>query len=159
MGRRSSSNLFVPTLNLVMSVNEESVCCVRATLVLVVGHYISGPVRCTKPHAKSVPSTTQWLSTLVKPAYTQFQEHRRQVESGNLSNALAKHLLEDHPGDEGDIRNFKCEVLKTFSKPLERQVSEAVAIHGSVANKLLNSKSEWEQPAVERLVVTREPRL
>ena len=48
------------------------------------------------------------------------------------------------------------EVIRTFEKPLERQVAEAVAIQSCKADKLLNSKSEWEQPAVERLIVTRE---
>ena len=46
--------------------------------------------------------------------------------------------------------------MRTFGKPLERQVAEAVAIQSCKADKLLNSKSEWEQPAVERLIVTRE---
>ena len=36
------------------------------------------------------------------------------------------------------------------------QVAEAVAIQNCKADTLLNSKSEWEQPAVERLIVTRE---
>ena len=44
----------------------------------------------------------------------------------------------------------------TYEKPLERQVAEAVAIQRCQADQLLNSKSEWEQPAVERLIVTRE---
>ena len=43
-----------------------------------------------------------------------------------------------------------------FEKPLERQVAEAVAIQNCKADLVLNSKAEWEQPAVERLVVTRE---
>ena len=47
-------------------------------------------------------------------------------------------------------------MLRTFEKPLERQVAEAVAIQSCRADKVLNSKAEWEQPAVERLIVTRE---
>ena len=35
-------------------------------------------------------------------------------------------------------------------------MAEAVAIQSCKADTLLNSKSEWEQPAVERLIVTRE---
>ena len=53
-----------------------------------------------------------------------------------------------------DVVEF--EVIRTFEKPLERQVAEAVFIHNCKADKLLNSKSEWEQPAIERLIVTRE---
>ena len=47
-------------------------------------------------------------------------------------------------------------MLRTFEKPLERQVAEAVAIQSCKADMVLNSKAEWEQPAVERLIVTRE---
>ena len=80
------------------------------------------------------------------------------MQTGDLSNAFAKHLREDHPeadaGQVGQVIEFR--VIKTFEKPLERQVAEAVAIQSCKADKLLNSKSEWEQPAVERLVVTRD---
>ena len=64
------------------------------------------------------------------------------------------HLLEDHPAAtalEGqDAISF--EVLRTFEKPLERQVAEAVAIQNCKADLVLNSKAEWEQPVVERLI-------
>ena len=36
------------------------------------------------------------------------------------------------------------------------QVTKSVTIHDCKADLVLNSKSEWEQPATERLVVTRE---
>ena len=80
------------------------------------------------------------------------------MKSGDLSNAFAKHLREDHPdADARQVENvLEFDVIRTFEKPLERQVAEAVAIHSCKADKLLNSKSEWEQPAVERLVVTRD---
>ena len=90
--------------------------------------------------------------------YTRIGEHGADVRTGDLTNAFAKHLLEDHPeaaaGQVQDAISF--EVIRTFEKPLERQVAEAVAIQSCKADKLLNSKSEWEQPAVERLIVTRE---
>ena len=78
------------------------------------------------------------------------------IRRKNLDNAFSKHLKEEHPEREGDPQVFDFEVVRTFQKPLERQVAEAVAIHGCKAGQVLNSKSEWEQPATERLVVTRE---
>ena len=76
----------------------------------------------------------------------------------SLSTSWAKHLLEDHP--EATAREVQTainfEILKTFEKPLERQVAEAVAIQNCKADLVLNSKAEWEQPAVERLIVTRD---
>ena len=89
-------------------------------------------------------------------AYTRLCEHRDSIRKRDVKNALAKHLSEEHPEDEGEAGSFKFEVVKTFKKPIERQVTEAVAIYGCQAATILNSKSEWEQPAVERIVVTRE---
>ena len=71
---------------------------------------------------------------------------------------FTKHIVEEHPdaglGQIATIIDFQ--VLRTFEKPLERQVAEAVAIQSCKADMVLNSKAEWEQPAVERLIVTRE---
>ena len=80
------------------------------------------------------------------------------MRTSDLANAFAKHLQEDHPeADVGHVeRVIEFDIMKTFEKPLQRQVAEAVAIQGCKADKLLNSKSEWEQPAVERLIVTRD---
>ena len=90
--------------------------------------------------------------------YTRIGEHGADVRTGDLTNAFAKHLQEDHPeavaGQVEQVIEFN--VIRTFEKPLERQVAEAVAIQSCKADKLLNSKSEWEQPAVERLIVTRD---
>ena len=52
---------------------------------------------------------------------------------------------------------FKFRVARTFKSSLMRQIWEAVKIHGSKATIVLNSKAEWMQPAIDRIVVTREP--
>ena len=90
--------------------------------------------------------------------YTRIGDHGGDIRTGDLSNAFAKHLLEDHPEATAEEARgaIKFEVLRTFEKPLERQVAEAVAIQNCKADLVLNSKAEWEQPAVERLIVTRE---
>ena len=102
--------------------------------------------------------TTVYFGESGYNGYTRLGEHAADVRTGNLSNAFAKHLIEDHPeADAGQLETvINVEVMRTFAKPLERQVAEAVAIQSCKADKLLNSKSEWEQPAVERLIVTRE---
>jgi hypothetical protein len=91
-------------------------------------------------------------------AYTRTLEHKEGIHKKKEDNGFAKHLAEYHPAREGDIKAFKFTVERTFSKPMERQVSEAVAIHTCQADLVLNSKSEWEQPVTERVVMTREPR-
>ena len=88
--------------------------------------------------------------------YTRLCQHAEEIRRRDQSNAFSKHLREEHPDHEGDPGVFNFEVVRTFQKPVERQVAESVEIHCCQANQVLNSKSEWEQPATERLVVTRE---
>ena len=88
--------------------------------------------------------------------YTRLCEHADEIRRKDQSNAFSKHLRETHPEQEGNASVFNFEVLRTFEKPVERQVAESVTIHDCKADLVLNSKSEWEQPATERLVVTRE---
>ena len=52
---------------------------------------------------------------------------------------------------------FNLKVLQTFKKPLERKVAEAVMINNSTADIKMNSKAEFLQPAVPRVIATREP--
>ena len=79
-----------------------------------------------------------------------------------LTSALPKILTEVEtlgercPGRQGYIAAFKFAVLKTFRKSLYRQVAEAVKIYGSQATIVLNSKAEWHQPSIDRVVVTRD---
>ena len=51
---------------------------------------------------------------------------------------------------------FRFSVARTFRSPLVRQIYEAVKIYGSQADIVLNNKSEWNQPAIDRIIVTRE---
>ena len=57
--------------------------------------------------------------------YTRLDEHTVDIKAGNPSNAFAKHLLEDHPTATALERQgaISFEVLRTFEKPLERQVA------------------------------------
>jgi len=57
-----------------------------------------------------------------------------------------------------DINNFTIKVVSTFRKPLAKQKTEAVLIASSKADHLMNSKAEHRQPAVHRVVRTREGR-
>ena len=102
--------------------------------------------------------TTVYFGESGYNGYTRIGDHGTDIKNKDLSNAFAKHLAEDHPEVEATEHNkaISFEVIRTFQKPLERQVAEAVAIQTCKADKLLNSKAEWEQPAVERLIVTRE---
>ena len=88
--------------------------------------------------------------------YVRTGEHRTCVVRKDLGNAFAKHLADEHPEREGDVKAFCFKVMKTFQKSLYRQISEAVKIYGCKATVVLNSRAEWEQPSIDRVMVTRE---
>ena len=84
--------------------------------------------------------------------------HKKEIIENKDSNTFAKHLQVFHPDRIGDPTVFKLKVESTFSKPLERQVTEGISITNSTADRILNSKSEYLQPAVPRVTNTREVR-
>ena len=91
-------------------------------------------------------------------AYHRTKEHIADIKNDDGRNAFAKHLQIHHPEHTGEPSSFTLKAERTFRKCLERQVSEGIEIANSDAEILLNSKSEFHQPAVTRIVTTREPR-
>jgi hypothetical protein len=99
--------------------------------------------------------TAQYWGETGFSAYTRLQDHGKSIRRKEEDNAFSKHLAEHHPEQEGEEGHFAFKVERTFAKPIPRQVTEAVKIHGSKADIILNSRSEWEQPVTDRVVVTR----
>ena len=93
-----------------------------------------------------------------RSGYLRTRQHKADIEHGRTSNAFAKHLELYHPDHVGDPTAFKFKSEQVFKKCLERQVTEGINITNSTADILLNSKSEYHQPAVTRVVTTREVR-
>ena len=89
--------------------------------------------------------------------YVRTGEHRDAIVARDQGNAFAKHLREHHQAREGDIYAFTFKVLRSFQRALIRLIWEAVRIHGTDATFILNSRAEWHQPAIDRVVVTRDP--
>ena len=93
-------------------------------------------------------------------AYYRSDLHSKSILRKEEDNAFSKHLHIFHPESEGAVdspKMFNVKVLQTFKKPLERKVAEAVFINNSKADIKMNSKAEFLQPAVPRVVTTREP--
>ena len=86
-------------------------------------------------------------------AYTRTQEHAREIKKQDSNNAFAKHLATVHPENKGNPECYRFQVVNTYAKPLERQVAEAVTIYRSNADYAMNSKAEFMQPAMERVIV------
>ena len=84
------------------------------------------------------------------------KQHAECVKGKVLSNGLAKHLQLYHKDNVGDINCFSFKSVKCFPKIIDRLAFEGVNIHNSTANIIMNSKSEFHQPATPRVNVTNE---
>ena len=70
------------------------------------------------------------------------------------SSALAAHVRLHHPEEVGREDVCSVKVLRTYTKPMDRQIAESVLIHRSKADILLNRKEEWLPPVTYRLQAT-----
>ena len=81
--------------------------------------------------------------------YTRSREHLQKYRSkkGGQDSFIKKHQDEKHNGREAE---FNARVTGIFADSLSRQVSEGVNIRRG-GQSVLNSKSEWHQPALWRV--------
>ena len=89
-------------------------------------------------------------------AYCRTLDHQKAVETKDKVNAFSKHLEIHHPDQVGNIWAFKFSLLELHQTPLPRLASESCFIHSDKVDIPMNSKAEFHQPAVGRVVITRE---
>ena len=89
-------------------------------------------------------------------AYCRTHQHLEAIGNKDEGNAFAKHLAMYNPEHIGNKYAFEFQLEEIHSKPLSRLCSESDFIHRSTSEIQMNSKAEWHQPAVARVVVTRE---
>ena len=88
-----------------------------------------------------------------KNCYSRGLDHLEGYRNKKENNVLWKHAQMEH-GGRSDV-NFKMTVLKTYGKNNQlRKYNEAVRITNNPGVKL-NSKAEYCQPSLPRLVVER----
>ena len=91
--------------------------------------------------------------------YTRTLCHQRDIRKDRpASSALADHVKQHHPEAVGREETCSVKVLRTYSRPLDRQIAEAVNINRSRADILINRKDEWLPPVTYRLQPTQELR-
>ena len=90
---------------------------------------------------------TTYIGETSRNLYTRAKEHVDKCETRKEDSFMWTHQEEKHNGAEAD---FKASVTHSFRDCLSRQVSEAVYIRRS-EKPVLNSKSEWHQPALFRV--------
>ena len=86
-------------------------------------------------------------------AYTRIQEYAKEIKKQDSNNAFAEHRAAVHPENKGNPECYRFQVVNTYAKPMKHQVAEAVAIYRSNADYVMNSKAEFMQPAMERVIV------
>ena len=86
--------------------------------------------------------------------YTRQGEHITGFESRKPDNALFKHSQLHHPGE---IPEFQFQAEKFFPDPTSAQIYEGVSINHSPSTEgyLMNSKAEYQQGEVARVVIVR----
>ena len=89
-------------------------------------------------------------------AYCRTHQHQDAIGNKDENNAFAKHLTIYHPEHEGNKNAFEFKLEEIHNKPLTRLCSESNYIHRNTAQIQMNSKAEWHQPVVARVVVIRE---
>ena len=83
--------------------------------------------------------------------YTRGLKHLQGLRTRSFKSPLWKHCILEHGGEEA---SFRMEVVSSHSTCLDRQVHEMVRIGGSQAEVVLNSKSDFQQAPLVRLVAT-----
>ena len=103
------------------------------------------------------PRTSIYIGETSFSAYHRELNH---VESmtrpqAHKDNAFAKHNLEYHQGRDTSME-VKVDVVKNFTRPMQRQVWEGVEIREVSCDILLNSKQDHYAPVVGRMEERRE---
>ena len=84
-------------------------------------------------------------------AYSRGLEHRDDLKDEKEDTPLWKHCLLAHNGVK---QSFIMKPLRSFTSPLQRQANEAVRITSSRAHTIMNSKNEWHQAPIVRVVAS-----
>ena len=87
-------------------------------------------------------------------AHTRVAQHQEDIRKNADYNSLALHIAEKHPEHRGDPGAIIFSVNKTGPKPLEREVREAVRIANTPPNQVMNSRTEFIRPVIQRLTHT-----
>ena len=78
-------------------------------------------------------------------------EHQQGLQQNSEKSALWKHCVSEHSSQEAD---FSMMIIQSHSSCLNRQVHEAVRISRTEAVFIMNSKSEFHQAPLVRVVAT-----
>ena len=84
-------------------------------------------------------------------AFCRGLEHKQGLKQKSEKSALWKHCVSEHSSQEAE---FSMKIIQSHSSCLSRQVHESVRISRTEAEFILNSKSEFHQAPLVRVVAT-----
>ena len=84
-----------------------------------------------------------------KNGYTRGRQHLDSLRRRDEENALWKHCIVEH---NGELAEFSMKTIGVFSSCLARQINEAVRIAMSKSDCIMNSKSEFHQAPLVRVI-------
>ena len=87
-------------------------------------------------------------------AHTRVSQHREDIRKNSEHNSMAIHLSEQHPEYRGDPYAISFSVSNTGPKPILRQIREAVQIANTHPTQVMNGRSEYLRPVIQRLAHT-----
>ena len=91
----------------------------------------------------------RYVGESARSANERFNEHIDDAKKARKDSHIYKHWVNHHGGRE---TQFQFEVVGFFNTPLERQVTEAVRIIRTGADKILNSKAVFSRSRIPRIV-------
>ena len=77
-------------------------------------------------------------------------EHLNDFKQKKSNSVIFKHKEIAHKDEEMQI---KMKITKKFKDPLRRQANEAVRVNNRIKTELLNSRNEFNHPAIPRIMI------
>ena len=105
-------------------------------------HHTSSGIQVHVPHLPERRGRSPLFGETSKSMFERIDQHRKQIEKGDNNSSMIEHHEETHREEEKP--EFKVEMVRSFQKPLERQVFEGIKIAASKAIPM-NRKGEWGQ--------------
>ena len=105
-------------------------------------------ITCMKCSTEQVSAVYEGESS--KSAYARGKKHLEELKAALRTNGMVIHNSTHHHHDGLSQNNFMMRVLRTFSRPLQRQIDESARIRYSEADIIMNSGAEWRGDRVPR---------
>merc|ERR1712030_284253 len=92
----------------------------------------------------------KYVGESARSAKERFGEHWEDARKGRPDSHIYKHWQNQHGGTQTE---FKFKIISFHVSALDRQIAEAVRISRTGAEKILNSKGEYNRCQVPRIVM------